>query len=572
MKRILLCALCALLCLSLCTGVYAAASFSDISGNRHESAILKAADEGLILGYEDGTFRPNGSVSRAEFCAMVNRAFGITGYSVMTFPDVSVSDWFFADVRDAVTAGYIVGLPDGSFNPGGSITRYECALMLARVAKYSGTSVTLSYLDSSLIPEWAREGVAFAQESGIFSRITAHKFHGDTAMTRAETAEVLTAMLEYLDRMPVYYSLVTADGTGKAVNTHTLYKNEYASLDFLVCGRNLGKNYSGDALTFSVTGAIGIHTLDSSGERMASPGCSNVTVVDDDTLRFTVVLDQADYLPAWLTASVRLPAEGGLADSYRMHSSSIFVRYTSIAEYLAAAENPRILYKAVQTDSGSLERQYLVWNSHEAAQYTVSFAVYHADGTLIPGTQTVCPTAPVQKGERMELDITDYRLENAEDLYGKGAYQAVTVAAESSSSSCLFCPTTLPLNGASYAQLIMGGSAAAGTVQLVTDGIPLSLSDVHLSELAEGAYTCTLTITVLDDAYADVTSSFALSNGPELGVELDATQLLSGSEAALGTLMSAGAQPGGYTLLLRIDIEDARLLQTLYLSGAFLVP
>ncbi|MDY3071515.1 MAG: S-layer homology domain-containing protein [Eubacteriales bacterium] len=576
------------LCFALCMSS-GASRFTDITEHPQKTAILRAVDEGIVSGYENGTFRPNEGVTRAEFCAMLNRTLGITGYSVLDFTDVSTSDWFFGDVRNAVTAGYIVGLPDHRFDPNGPITRYQCAVMLARVTKFSGSSVSLTYTDAAGVPEWARDGVAFVQESGVFSSFAGKRFDGGKTMTRAETAAALVALLDSLERLPVFYSLVTADGDNRPLNTTTLYKNEYAVVSFTVSGRGLTSGYepSGDAgadrdrlaadLAFSITGAIGIRTMTADGAPAESPAYTFYTCPDENTFLFTIVMDRADYLPAWLTATVKLPHDGALAERYVLQHTSVFVKYSAIGEYFLAADNPRIVHRAVPIGSSYPVHRYLSWTAHpEAESYTVTFYVCRSDGTVIDSSRSSYTGGYERYGDRVEIDITSHILADPAAHYGEGAYQVVSVTAETSSKTVSFYPTSLPLSAASYVRLSLGGHDASTAVVLEDgSGVSLRLDGIHFDELTgvpSSSLSCSLRIAVLDAEYRDVTASFALDGAVPMGKTVDITAGIRSGALSLGTLTASAADAGCCTLLLQFDIQDnAGNLRTLVLSGALVV-
>ena len=93
-------------------------------------ATLSAMD--IVRGYEDGTFRPNAPITRAEFAAIATRFFEETGaeYEPGTFDDVTGNEWFANAIADAVELGLIGGYPDGTVRPNNNITRAEaCAIV-----------------------------------------------------------------------------------------------------------------------------------------------------------------------------------------------------------------------------------------------------------------------------------------------------------------------------------------------------------------------------------------------------------------------------------------------------------
>ncbi|NQS76797.1 MAG: hypothetical protein HQP61_10270 [Peptococcaceae bacterium] len=108
--------------------------FSDIEGHWAKDQVLDWSEKGLVMGYADGTFKPEQGVTRAEFATFVNRAFGLKIKVQPDFSDVSPQDWFAEEVAMAVAGGYIGGYPDGTFRPDSVITRAETVALLSKAA------------------------------------------------------------------------------------------------------------------------------------------------------------------------------------------------------------------------------------------------------------------------------------------------------------------------------------------------------------------------------------------------------------------------------------------------------
>lgn len=107
--------------------------FSDVkSSDWYGTTVATLADMGILKGYEDGTFRPNAPITRAEFAAIATRFFDETGatYEPGTFTDVTGDEWFAGAIMDAVNLGLIGGYEDGTVRPNNNITRAEaCAIV-----------------------------------------------------------------------------------------------------------------------------------------------------------------------------------------------------------------------------------------------------------------------------------------------------------------------------------------------------------------------------------------------------------------------------------------------------------
>ena len=107
--------------------------FNDVSADDwYGTTVATLSKMGILKGYEDGTFRPNAPITRAEFGAIATRFFDETGatYEPGTFTDVTGSEWFAGAIMDAVNLGLIGGYEDGTVRPNNNITRAEaCAIV-----------------------------------------------------------------------------------------------------------------------------------------------------------------------------------------------------------------------------------------------------------------------------------------------------------------------------------------------------------------------------------------------------------------------------------------------------------
>ena len=107
--------------------------FTDVPADSTFYGYIEAAYEhGAVSGYEDGTFRPNNPVTRAQVAKMLVIGAGWTVLSppTPTFTDVPFTYWAFAYVETAFAHGIVVGLPDGQFHPDQPVTRAQLAKMV----------------------------------------------------------------------------------------------------------------------------------------------------------------------------------------------------------------------------------------------------------------------------------------------------------------------------------------------------------------------------------------------------------------------------------------------------------
>jgi cytochrome c5 len=114
-------------------------SFTDISKSKDKAYILTAVEYGYINGYEDSTFRPNQSITRAEIAAILTRSELLTASTSAAFTDVPSSHWANAVIGAVQSSGLFNGYEDGTFHPSNPITRGESAAVLYRLLNPSGS-------------------------------------------------------------------------------------------------------------------------------------------------------------------------------------------------------------------------------------------------------------------------------------------------------------------------------------------------------------------------------------------------------------------------------------------------
>ena len=167
----------------------AKSDFSDISEHWAKDYIKALAGDGIINGFSDNTFKPDNSITRAEFTKIACKAFGINGGADCGFSDVSASDWFYESVCSAKSAGIITGY-DGIFNPNGFITREDASVIINRILNLSADKNAV-FSDTDEISDYAVQAVNALCENKILSGYTDSTFKPKGNITRAETAAVI---------------------------------------------------------------------------------------------------------------------------------------------------------------------------------------------------------------------------------------------------------------------------------------------------------------------------------------------------------------------------------------------
>jgi len=124
-----------------------APSFRDVaSGAWYAAAVRSLASLGIVTGYGDGSFRPNESITREQFCAMAVRFASAPNVRYAArFTDVTADMWSYRSVMTAAAMGWINGYGDGTFGPKGTITRAEVVTIVNHML---GRSADRSYVDA----------------------------------------------------------------------------------------------------------------------------------------------------------------------------------------------------------------------------------------------------------------------------------------------------------------------------------------------------------------------------------------------------------------------------------------
>lgn len=162
----------------------------DILGHWAENQI----EEAMELGWVDtsNSFRPDDSITRAEFVKIVNRVFNFTEATDTNFSDVNVNDWFYNEISIAVNSGYIDGYEDNTFKPNDKISRQEVAKIITTIKNNYDENIDkiYSYKDYQRVSKWAISFVEGAIEAGYMG-VGEIEFRPQDNITRAESVVTL---------------------------------------------------------------------------------------------------------------------------------------------------------------------------------------------------------------------------------------------------------------------------------------------------------------------------------------------------------------------------------------------
>ena len=167
--------------------------FSDHAAIHHKEAVSRCADLSILNGYTDGSFQPEGAVTRAEFCKIMSATVngGQAPASVpggTSFSDVSSSAWYREHVAYCSSIGLINGVGNGRFDPAGNVTGMQAAKMLLVAMGYNGEQYGFTG------PNWAYNVNRWAEKEDLFQDLTG--LNKDAALSRDDTAQMLANAMD----------------------------------------------------------------------------------------------------------------------------------------------------------------------------------------------------------------------------------------------------------------------------------------------------------------------------------------------------------------------------------------
>jgi hypothetical protein len=162
---------------------------------------------GIITGLEDGTYRPEQPVTRAQFAALIQSILPPDqSQAAIAFNDVNADYWATPAINAAVQAGFLRGYPDGSFQPDQPVSRVQVLASLVnglQLSPAATTNIVNQFADADQIPNWANPVVATATEEGLVVNYPdVDQLSPNQPATRAEIAAIVYQALEATGQVP----------------------------------------------------------------------------------------------------------------------------------------------------------------------------------------------------------------------------------------------------------------------------------------------------------------------------------------------------------------------------------
>lgn len=254
-------------------------AFTDTEGHWAEAAVNKWSQEyGVLQGYDDGSFRPDGSITRGAFAGILDRFLQFQAAAPAgTFSDTLGNRW-----EDSIlklnAAGVYLG-SEGKALPGDSITRQQAMTMVARAFQLGGADAALPYHDEAQVAGYARPYIAELTARGWITDALDNSFRPTEPLTRAELVNLLNNMIQVL---------IQTGGT-------------YSS------------NVDGSLLINAAEGAT-LSNMTVTGDLLIAPGVTGAVTLDNVTVQgairnFSAVTPQITNNPPTVTPQEPAPPE-----------------------------------------------------------------------------------------------------------------------------------------------------------------------------------------------------------------------------------------------------------------------
>jgi len=213
-------------------GVLSQNQFTDVSNNPNVLFINYLSNKGLIGGFPDGTYKPQNGLTRAEAAALLVRIAGLnTNQNASSFKDVPQNHWAAGAIEAAASAGLVKGYDDGTYRPNGKLSRAEGVALFIRLSKQPDPGTSLPSLQDISPGHWAARPIAIALAADMVGLSQDKRnFFPQAPFTRGDLARLIGILIT---RDPGLYKtdltgkLTVSSGT--AIVTRADTQNTYSS-------------------------------------------------------------------------------------------------------------------------------------------------------------------------------------------------------------------------------------------------------------------------------------------------------------------------------------------------------
>lgn len=447
---------------------------SDLDGHWAEQVMQEWMGYGIVAGYEDGTVRPDRSITRAEMTAMLDRVMDYQTKATNPFTDLDDA-WYTEVVLKANAAGVISGYPDNTVRPNATISRQEAVAMFARVLSLDTTNAPeADFTDNDAVADWAKDAVNAMAAAGYIHGSDG-QFRPDAGITRAE---VITIFNNIFDKLYAKAGTYTGDVNGSAVVSAdgVTLENMHIKGD-LIIAEGVGD------------GHVELDNVTVDGQLIVRGGGENSIIIKGDSQIGTISIERKD-------GAVRVVVENGADVSMiAVNDGSNGVKIEGNVTTLNVAnidadvtvdgtiDNLNVSGpRATVTISGSVENIAVEDNAHDATlviskDTTVDTLKTSAENTTIVtngdiDTVTIGTSAP---GATITVESTGAignvtTSASGTTVEGEGSVDKVEVTENASDTTITTSGTTIENNSDEAVSIGNGDTIASGTTGTTPDG------------------------------------------------------------------------------------------------------
>lgn len=443
---------------------------SDLDGHWAEEVMQEWIGYGIIAGYEDGTVRPDRSITRAEMTALLDRVMDYQTTAANHFTDLD-DNWYTDVVLKANAAGMISGYPDGTVRPNATISRQEAVAMFARVLSLdTANAPEADFTDMDAVGDWAKDAVNAMAAKGYVNGDNG-QFRPQSGITRAE---VITIFNNIFDDLYAESGTYFGDIDGSAV----ISADDVTLRNTTIGGDLIVAEGVGD-------GHVVLDNVTIDGKLIVRGGGENSVIIRGNSSIGTVTVERTD-------GAVRVAVEGGASvDTLFVNDGNDTVTIEGSIGTLNVATGAAEVVLNGDTDALNV--------SSENAVVTIS-------GTL--GTVTVDEAAS---------DATI-------NIQSDASVSTLTTAATNTTVNVLGSVETVQVaDTASDATIAVSENASVNSVTTAAQNTTVSgegtVTSVEVGETASGATVTTPGTTVENNSSDDVT----IGDGETIGAGETAT-------------------------------------------------
>ncbi len=215
-----------------------AQTFTDTQGNWAQSQIDRWSEYNVLGGYADGSFKPEGYITRAEMASMIDKIMGykIEGENVYT--DVNSDAWYASAILKNAAAGNMV-IEGETVNPNEYISRQEVAVMVCNALDIDAIEAITTFADDSSIDDWAKGSVAALENAGYISGRPGNLYAPTENITRAEVVTLLDNIIKKVYTDAGKFSTITEGSV--VVNTENVVLRDTTIEGDLIVSAGVGE-------------------------------------------------------------------------------------------------------------------------------------------------------------------------------------------------------------------------------------------------------------------------------------------------------------------------------------------